>query len=48
MTAHEVFTALFWIVAGGYLAYVGWFLARAVRARFVKTAPLPRRSRSPR
>ena len=24
MTSNEVFTSLFWIVAGGYMIYVGW------------------------
>jgi threonine/homoserine/homoserine lactone efflux protein len=37
MTAHEVFTALFWIVAGSYLAYLGWFVARTVRNRLQRT-----------
>lgn len=31
MTAHETFTALFWIVAGGYAAYVVWFVVSSLR-----------------
>ena len=38
MTSHEVYAALFWIVLGGYVTYLGWTLyhiaaERAARAR---------------
>jgi hypothetical protein len=48
MTANEVFTALFWIVAVSYVAYIGWFITGIVRARLARQAPLSRRTRSPR
>lgn len=32
MTTHEVVTSLFWIVAGSYLAYLGWFAVTALRS----------------
>ncbi len=33
MTASEVATTLFWIVAGGYVLYVAWVIRRAVASR---------------
>ena len=44
MTSHEVYIALFWIVIGGYVAYLGWTLyrittERAARARHPSSLP---------
>ena len=33
MTSHEVYTALFWIVGGGYVTYLGWTLYRIAAER---------------
>jgi threonine/homoserine/homoserine lactone efflux protein len=33
MTANEVVTTLFWIVAGSYVFYLGWSIRRAVAYR---------------
>ena len=46
MTSHEVYTALFWIVAGGYVTYLGWTIyriaaERAARARHPSQLRLP-------
>ncbi|MGI9666282.1 MAG: hypothetical protein ACR2N2_04155 [Acidimicrobiia bacterium] len=30
MTAHEVFTALLWLVLLGYLIFLGWFVMSSV------------------
>ncbi|MDK1018158.1 MAG: hypothetical protein QGD89_01970 [Actinomycetota bacterium] len=42
MTAHEVFTSLFWLVAGGYAVYLAWFATRAIRERVGRPHNLPR------
>jgi len=55
MTSHEVYIALFWIVVGGYAAYLGWTLyritaERTARARHPsreKGQSTPRVARSP-
>jgi hypothetical protein len=44
VTSHEVYIALFWIVIGGYVAYLGWTLyriaaERAARARHPSSLP---------
>ena len=44
MTSHEVYVALFWIVVGGYVSYLGWSLyritaERAARARHPSSLP---------
>jgi len=33
MTLHEVYIALFWIVIGGYVAYLGWTVYRVAAER---------------
>lgn len=33
MTAHEVFTSLFWLVAAGYVGYVAWFVWQELAER---------------
>jgi hypothetical protein len=33
MTTHEVLTALIWLVAGGYFAYLAWFFTRPIWRR---------------
>ena len=37
MTSHEVYAALFWIVAGGYVAYLGWTLYRIAAERTARS-----------
>ena len=44
MTWHEVYVSLFWIVTGGYVAYLGWTLyrittERGARARHPSSLP---------
>ena len=44
MTSHEVYVALFWIVIGGYVSYLGWTLyritvERAARRRHPSSLP---------
>ena len=33
MTSHEVYVALFWIVAGSYIFYLGWLVYVSVAER---------------
>jgi hypothetical protein len=33
MNANELFTALFWLVAIGYLAYLAWFVYTSITER---------------
>lgn len=33
MTTHEVLTALFWLVAGSYAMYLGWYVFTAITRR---------------
>ena len=37
MTSHEVYVSLFWIVIGGYVAYLGWTLYRIRAERAART-----------
>jgi len=33
VTASEAYISMFWLVAGGCLVYLAWFIVRAVRER---------------
>jgi hypothetical protein len=33
LTAHEALTSLTWFIAGGYVVYLVWFIARSMKHR---------------
>jgi hypothetical protein len=37
VTSHEVYIALFWIVLGGYVSYLGWTLHRITAERTTRS-----------
>lgn len=46
MTAHEVFTALLWIVLMGYLIFLGWFVMSTIGGWRTRT-PRPKSPNHP-
>jgi len=44
MTLHEMYVSLFWIVIGGYVAYLGWTVYRVATERAARARHPSRKS----